>query len=80
MVQLYVHDLVASVARPVLELKGFERVTLAPGERRTLRFTLGPDAFALWDSEMRETVEPGQFHIMVGPDSAHLKTALLEIA
>ena len=79
-VQLYVHDLVASVARPVLELKGFERVTLAPGERRTLRFTLGPDAFALWDSEMRETVEPGQFHIMVGPDSAHLKTALIEIA
>ncbi len=79
-VQLYVHDLVASVARPVLELKGFERVTLAAGERRTVRFTLGPDAFALWDIDMREVVESGQFHIMAGPDSANLKTAMLEIA
>ncbi len=78
-VQLYVHDLVASVARPVMELKGFERVTLAPGERRTLRFTLGPDAFALWDIDMREVVEPGRFHIMAGPDSANLKTAILDI-
>jgi len=78
-VQLYVHDLVASVARPVLELKGFERVTLAPGERRTVRFMLGPDAFALWDDSMREVVEPGQFHIMAGPSSAQLKTAVLEI-
>ncbi|NTS65550.1 glycoside hydrolase family 3 C-terminal domain-containing protein [Sphingomonas sp. HHU CXW] len=78
-VQLYVHDLVASVARPVLELKGFERVTLAPGERRMVRFTLSPDAFALWDDTMREVVEPGQFHIMAGPSSAQLKTAVLEI-
>lgn len=79
-VQLYVHDLVASVARPIMELKGFERVTLAPGERRSVTFTLGPDAFALWDGTMREVVEPGTFHIMAGPDSAHLKTVTLEIA
>jgi len=79
-VQVYVRDQVSSVARPVMELKGFERVTLAPGERRTLRFTLGPDAFALWDVDMREVVEPGLFTIMAGPSSAQLKSAILEIA
>jgi beta-glucosidase len=79
-VQVYVRDQVSSVARPVMELKGFERVTLAPGERRTLRFTLGPDAFALWDVDMREIVEPGLFTIMAGPSSAQLKSAILEIA
>ena len=78
-VQLYVHDLIASVARPVMELKGFERVTLAPGERRTVNFTLGPDAFALWDVDMREVVEPGMFQIMVGPSSAQLRTVTLEV-
>ena len=79
-VQLYVRDQVSSVARPILELKGFERVTLAAGARRTVRFTLGPDAFRFFDIDMREVVEPGLFDIMAGPDSAHLKTAVLEIA
>ncbi|WP_010160582.1 glycoside hydrolase family 3 N-terminal domain-containing protein [Sphingomonas sp. PAMC 26617] len=79
-VQLYVHDQVSSVTRPVEELKGFERVTLKPGERRTLRFQLAPDAFSLWNNEMHEVVEPGLFDIMAGPSSADLKTAQLEIA
>lgn len=78
-VQLYVHDRVASVTRPIKELKGFERVTLAPGESRTVRFTLGPDAFALWSLDMQEVVEPGQFDIMVGPDSRTLQSVMLEI-
>ncbi len=78
-VQLYVRDQVSSVARPILELKGFERVTLAAGERRTLSFTLNADAFRFFDIAMREVVEPGLFDIMVGADSAHLKTAILEI-
>lgn len=78
-VQLYVHDQTASVTRPVKELKGFERVTLNPGESRTVRFTLGPDAFSLWNIDMKEVVEPGLFDIMVGPDSQTLKTATLEI-
>ena len=78
-VQLYVHDQVASVARPVKELKGFERVTLAPGERRTLRFVLGPDAFRMIDADLRELVEPGRFTIMAGGDSVDLKTADLDI-
>jgi beta-glucosidase len=79
-VQLYLHDKVASVTRPIKELKGFERVTLQPGERRTVRFTLGPDAFALWNARMEEVVEPGQFDIMVGANSRDLKTTTLEIA
>ncbi|AOH83924.1 beta-glucosidase [Sphingomonas panacis] len=79
-VQLYIRDQVSSVSRPVRELKGFERVTLAPGERRTLRFELGPEAFRLWNAEMREVVEPGLFDIMAGPNSADLKTVTLEIA
>jgi beta-glucosidase len=78
-VQLYVHDQVASVTRPIKELKGFERVTLAPGETRTVSFILGPDAFSLWDLDMVERVEPGLFDIMVGPDSQTLQTVTLDI-
>lgn len=79
-VQLYVRDQVASVARPVKQLKGFERVTLAPGESRTVRFTLGPDAFSLWNLDMDEVVEPGRFDIMTGPNSVDLQITVLEIA
>jgi beta-glucosidase len=79
-VQLYVHDREASVTRPVKELKGFARVSLAPGETRDVRFTLGPDAFGLWNADMKEVVEPGRFDIMVGPNSVDLQTATLEIA
>ncbi|AHE52012.1 glycoside hydrolase family 3 N-terminal domain-containing protein [Sphingomonas sanxanigenens] len=78
-VQLYVRDQVSSVARPVMELKGFERVTLKPGERRTLRFQLGPAAFRFWDAGQREVVEPGLFDIMVGANSRDVQTATLEI-
>ena len=78
-VQLYIRRGTASVTQPVLELKGFERVTLAPGERRTVRFTLGPRAFRLWDRAMRETVEPGEVAILAGPSSADLKAATLTI-
>jgi len=78
-VQLYIHDQVASVTRPIKELKGFERVTLAPGESREVHFTLGPDAFSLWDLNMVERVEPGRFDIMVGPDSEALQSVTLDI-
>ena len=61
-------------------MKEFARVTLAPGERRTVRFTLGPEAFRLWDADMREVVEPGRFDIMTGPNSRDLQTVTLDIA
>jgi beta-glucosidase len=79
-VQLYVRDQVSSVARPVKALKGFARVTLKPGESRTVRLTLGPDAFCLWNRDMREVVEPGRFDIMTGPNSRDVQTVALDIA
>ncbi len=68
-VQLYLHDPVASVVVPVRRLRGFEKVTLGPGESKTVRFTLGPDDFALLDAGLRWTVEPGTFEVMVGSSS-----------
>ncbi|CUS44143.1 Beta-glucosidase [hydrothermal vent metagenome] len=79
-VQLYIRHLDASVTQPVLALKGFERVTLAPGERRTMRFTLGSKAFRIWNLAMKEVVEPGRVEIMVGNSSAKLQSAILTIA
>lgn len=76
-VQLYLRDQVASVTRPVLELKRFERVTLRPGERRTLRFLLERDDFSFYNMEMLRVVEPGAFDVMAGPNSAELKSAVL---
>ena len=79
-VQLYLRDQVASVSRPVKELRGFERVSLQPGETRTLRFQIGPEALRMWDGAMREVVEPGLFDIMVGPNSRDCGTTVLEVA
>ena len=78
-VQLYVRDDHASVTRPVLELKKFERVTLQPGERRTVRFELAPDDLSFWNLEMKRVVEPGTFTISAGPNSVDLKSATLTV-
>ncbi len=72
-VQVYLRDQISSVTRPVKELVGFQRVTLAPGETRQVDVTIRPDAFALWDRDMQRTVEPGAFTIMVGPNSHDLQ-------
>ena len=68
--QLYVQDKVGSVVRPVKELKRFERVTLAPGETRTLTFELPVSEFAFWNIDMEYVVEPGDFRLWVAGDSA----------
>jgi beta-glucosidase len=78
-VQVYVHDLVSSVTRPIKELKAFRRVTLAAGESRNVSFTLTPEAFRMWNDKMVRVVEPGDFEIMAGPDSAHLKSVTLTV-
>jgi beta-glucosidase len=78
-VQLYVHQLVGSVTRPIKELKAFERVTLAAGEGKTVTFILTPEAFRMWNIDMRRVVEPGAFEVMVGPNSADLKMLVLQI-
>ena len=67
--QLYIRDVVSSVTRPVKELKGFERLWLEPGETRTVVFDITPEHLAVWDIDMRLTVEPGEFRVMVGSSS-----------
>ena len=78
-VQVYVRDLVASVTRPVRELKAFKRVTLAPGETKTVRLVLPPDALSFWNEQMRRVIEPGDFEILVGASSQALQSAALTI-
>jgi beta-glucosidase len=68
-VQCYIHLGGTSVARPVRELVGFERVHLAPGETRRVAFTLTPQELSFWDLEMRRRVEPATLDIWIGPDS-----------
>jgi len=68
-VQLYVRDVTSSVTRPVKELKGFEKVTLAAGETRTVALPVTADALAFHDVRLRYVVEPGEFTIMVGTSS-----------
>ncbi|WP_105103759.1 beta-glucosidase BglX [Microbulbifer pacificus] len=67
--QLYVRDLVGSVSRPVRELKGFERVTLVPGESRTVTFSLSAAQLAFHNAKMQQVVEPGEFQVWIAPDA-----------
>lgn len=71
-VQLYIRDEVSSVTRPIKELRGFRRITLKPGETKTLEFTLGPEELSLLNREMERVVEPGRFKVMVGGNSVEL--------
>jgi beta-glucosidase len=76
-VQMYVHDVLASVTRPVKQLRGFKRVSLKPGESTTVTFPIGPEALWLIDQQMTRRVEPGAFEILVGTSSeTTLKAAL----
>src|SRR5690606_18133163 len=78
-VQLYVRDDLASVTRPVKELKRFERVSLKPGEKKTVQFELTPRDLSLWNVDMKRVVEPGTFTISSGPDSVKLKSTTLTV-
>ncbi len=78
-VQLYVRDDEASVTRPLIELKRFERVTLQPGEKKTVTFELTPRDLSLWNVEMKRVVEPGTFTISAGPNSVDLKSTVLTV-
>ncbi len=65
-VQLYIRDLISSVSRPVKELKGFEKISLKPGETRTVQFALSPDELSFLNARLERVVEPGVFSVMVG--------------
>lgn len=72
-VQLYVHDVLSSVTRPVKELKGFKRITLEPGEKRTVTFTLAVSQLGFYNRDMEFVVEPGAVEVMVGSSSEDIR-------
>jgi beta-glucosidase len=78
-VQLYIRDELASLARPVLELKGFSKVSLAPGEEKLVSFEINKEMLTMINARHERVVEPGMFRIMIGSSSRdlHLKTDLL---
>jgi beta-glucosidase len=78
-VQLYIRDEVSSVTRPIKELKGFERISLNPGETRKVSFHITPEKLRFYNREMKRVVEPGKFQLMVGGNSVELNTVTLEV-
>lgn len=68
-VQFYIRDMVGSIARPVQELKGFERISLKPGESRTITFTIDAELLKFYNKDLEYVCEPGQFEAMIGPNS-----------
>ena len=77
--QLYVRDQISSVTRPVKELKGLQRITLAPGEVQTIEFEITSDQLSFLDEHLERIVEPGRFDLMIGSNSAQLQTVELEV-
>ena len=72
-VQLYIRDVVGSISRPVKELKGFQRIHLKAGESQTVTFTITPDLLKFYDYNLNYVIEPGDFDIMIGPNSRDVK-------
>lgn len=78
-VQLYIRDTTASVTRPVKELKGFQKVTLGPGESRVIRFEIGEDQLKFVNADLREVVESGHFNVQLGLDSRDVLEGSFEL-
>jgi hypothetical protein len=78
-VQLYVRELVSPIARPVIELKQFQRVVLKPGETREMKFTVRRAQLASLRPDMGFAVNPGTYSVAVGPNSAQLVEARFEV-
>ncbi len=66
MVQLYIDDVISSVVTPIIELKGFEKIALEPGEKKSVSFQLTPHDLSLLNMAMERVVEPGSFDVMIG--------------
>lgn len=71
-VQLYIRDILASVSQPVLALKGFQRISLQPGETKEVSFTITPELLTMLNEELKPVIEPGDFRIMIGSSSRNL--------
>jgi beta-glucosidase len=72
-VQLYINDVISSTSKPVKELRGYERISLDPGEMKTVKFKLMPEDLSLFDRNMNKVVEPGNFEVMVGSSSKDIR-------
>jgi len=77
--QLYIHQRVSSITRPVLALKGFQRVHLKLHEKTTVTFHLTPQSLTIWNENMDQVVEPGTFDIYVGPSSSQTQSVSLQV-
>jgi beta-glucosidase-like glycosyl hydrolase len=78
-VQLYIRDEISSVTRPIKELRGFQRISLKPGEMKTVELVVGRAELQFYNREMKRVVEPGKFIVMVGPNSNDLLTTTLTV-
>ena len=78
-VQLYIHDLQASVSRPVKELKGFRRIHLKAGESQRVEFPITRQQLSFYNANGEELTEPGEFDIMVGPNSRDVQTSRIVV-
>ena len=78
-VQLYTRDMVASISRPVKELKGFQRIHLAAGESKEVSFDITPDMLKFYNADLKHVIEPGDFQIMIGTNSKDVKTMKLSV-
>jgi beta-glucosidase len=81
-VQMYIHDIYASISRPVKELKGFQRVFLKQGESKEVTFQITPDLLKFYNQDLNYVLEPGDFDVMVGPDSSdkHLQKSTFTVS
>ena len=78
-VQLYIRDVVGTISRPVKELKGFQRIHLNAGESKTVTFTITPDILRFYDYNLNDVIEPGDFDIMIGPNSRNVKKKTINV-
>ena len=78
-VQLYIRDMVASISRPVKELKGFQRIHLAVGESKQVSFEITPEMLKFYNADLKHIIEPGDFQIMIGTNSKDVKTMKLSV-
>ncbi|MEM1124735.1 MAG: fibronectin type III-like domain-contianing protein, partial [Bacteroidota bacterium] len=72
-VQLYIRDVVGSISRPMKELKGFEKIALAPGEEKTVTFRIDAELLKFYNSQLEYVVESGEFQVLVGPNSREVQ-------
>lgn len=78
-VQMYIHDVMASMSRPVMELKGFEKIELKPGETKTVSFPITSETLGFYNNDLEFVCEPGDFEIMTGPSSENTRKLTLTV-